>query len=201
MNLPARAKQIEVERYRRSFVWGVEILIALLGVVALVGPETAEPVIARTFGILLMLTGFLALLVGLIDPPSAARRRLILAWALLALVIGPVVQWFPARGLLSLGAATGLLLVGHGLMATTVAVRQWRTSGLKGMGVGLAAIFALLVGLALLLGKDAGDRIDEMIIGVDVVLFGAYLIAGRLLLENPDRKINPEAERRGPSGM
>jgi uncharacterized membrane protein HdeD (DUF308 family) len=175
------------DRSRRSFVWGVEILITALGVVAIVGPEEAEPIVTKILGLLLMLTAFLGLLAALIHSRGVVQSRSLVAWAAVAFATGALIQWLPARGLPSLGTVIGVLLIGHGLTAAPMALRFWKTSGVKGAGLGLAASLLLLTGLAMLFGKDLGDRLDELMIGLDIVLFSGYLIIGRLLIEAQNR--------------
>ncbi len=184
----------EAGRYRRIFVWGVEILITALGVIAIVGPEAAEPIVTRTLGLLLMLTAFLGLLVALIYSDEAAGRRSLLAWTSVAFATGALIQWLPAPGLPTLGTVIGVLLIGQGLTAAPVALRHRKISGVKGAGLGLAASLLLLIGLAMLFGKDFGDRVDEMIIGLDIVLFGGYLIVGRRLVEAQSRSLGTSSK-------
>jgi uncharacterized membrane protein HdeD (DUF308 family) len=184
---PIRPAERPAVRSRKAFIWATEIFITALGVIAVAGPEEAEGLVTKVLGVIVMVVAFLGLFVGLLSPAGARRKSPIFAWALIAFATGAVVQWVPYRGVASLGTLVGLLLVGHGLTATSVAVRNWRTSGLARTGFGLAAILLLLVGLVFVFGKSAGDRVAEILVGIDIVLFGASLIVGRLLIEARSR--------------
>ena len=170
------------KRSRTAFFWGLETFVVLLGVLALALPIESGVLVTRLLGLLLMLAGFVALLAS---PGHGRGGRAVVAGAIVAFASGALVQWIPANGIPSLGSLVGLLLVGHGAAASSVALRRWRRmkrTRLR-LAVGLLASLMLLVGLAMLVGEDVGERLERVIVGVDIVLFGAFLAVTRLMVD------------------
>jgi uncharacterized membrane protein HdeD (DUF308 family) len=171
------------DRRRRVFSRGVGILVTAIGAVAILGPEAAHTMVARTMGLVLIVTGLLGL-IGLLFRRRGQPRRVVLIWSAVALASGAALMASPAHGLAAAGALVGLLLIGHGLAAAAVATgRHWSAPAAR-IVAGLTASLLALTGLALMFGKPPGDQADEILIGVDVVMFGAYLILGHELIED-----------------
>lgn len=143
--------------------------------------------ITKILGLLVMFVALLGLYVGVFEPSDRRRRIPIIGWSVIAFATGAAVQWFPHQGIASMGTVVGFLLVGHGLTATSMTLRYWRTFGVARIAVGLVGLLLLFVGLALVSARDVQIQLDRAIVGVDIVLFGASLIMSRLLIEASDR--------------
>jgi uncharacterized membrane protein HdeD (DUF308 family) len=165
-----------------SFVRGLGVLIAALGAVAVFGPQPAHATVLRVLGLLLALAGALTLLAW-ISARSKVRGRLLLTWALSALVAGVVIEVLPAHGVVSAGVLVGVVLLFHGLATSLIAWKGWRAKDLVALLACLAAPLLVIVGLALAAGVEPGERGEEVMVGVDMLLFGAYMIIGRTLLD------------------
>ncbi len=171
---------------RGRFALVLEVLITALGALAIIGPEPAGVMVTRTLGVLLMLAAFLGLL-ALVDHPERGAGRAVIAWTATAFVAGAAIEFLPVRGLTSLGALVGLLLVAHAITASAVARRRWKARDLVAIGLMATPVLALLGGVALLAGEDVGVRGEEILVGVDVALFGLYLMIGRELWKAQSR--------------
>lgn len=180
-------------RRRRLFAWGLEALITALGAVAIVGPVEAGATVVRTLGLLLMVAAFLGLL-AILQHRRRKTRRAALVWSLAAFAAGAAFQALPSHGAPSLGVLIGLLLVAQGVAAGTGALPHVRARDLIGIGLAIAAGLLVLIGLAFLFGEDPGLRGEEIVIGVDIALFGLYLTLGRELIEAQSR--SPSAPSR-----
>jgi uncharacterized membrane protein HdeD (DUF308 family) len=166
------------ERSRWNFSRTLGVLIVAIGAVAIFGPETAHVLTARSLGLLLILTGVLGLL-SLSVARGGRPVGAVLAWSLLSLAIGAAIQIVPVHGVASFGILFGLMFFGHGLAAAMIAARKWSAMDIWVLGGSLATAFLVLLGLALLFGAHPGDQNDEIFIGLDLVLFGAYVTLGR----------------------
>jgi uncharacterized membrane protein HdeD (DUF308 family) len=164
-----------------SFVRILGILVAALGAVALFGPELAHATIVRVVGLLLALAGALTLLAW-ISARSQVRGRIVLTWALSALGAGVLIEILPAHGVVSAGVLVGMALLFHGIATSLIALKGWRTKDLIALLACLAAPLLVIVGVALVIGGGPGERGEEIVIGVDMLLFGAYMTVGRTLL-------------------
>ena len=176
-------------RRRRWFAWGLEILITALGALAIVGPDQAEVTVMRTLGLLLMLASFLGLL-AILQHRRRRTRRAALVWSLAAFAAGAAIQVSPIHGAPSLGVLIGLLLVAQGLVVGTGALPHLRTRDWTAICLATGAGLLVLIGLAFLFGEDPGLRGEEIVIGVDIALFGLYLTLGRELIEAQNRSPN-----------
>jgi uncharacterized membrane protein HdeD (DUF308 family) len=182
----------QTARRRRAFAWGLEALITALGALAIIGPEPAGVTVVRTLGVLLMLASFLGLL-SILQHRRRRTRRAALAWCLVAFGVGAAMELMPANGLASLGVLIGLLLVAQGLAAGAGALPHFRARTWASAALAAVAGLLVLIGLAFLFGEDPGLRWEEIVIGVDIALFGLYLTLGRELIEAQARPPSPPA--------
>ena len=168
-----------------SFSRSLGVLIGALGAAAILGAEPAHIAIGRLVGLFLTVGGAMGLIVHL-----AKRRprlgRAILAWSLIALAAGVTMAFKPTHGVPSASLLIGMVLVGHGLAASSIAWKGRKARDAAILAVSFAAPALVLTGLALLFGAEPSDRGDEILIGTDMLLFGLYLILGRAILESAD---------------
>ncbi len=125
---------------------------------------------------------------------------MVLAWALSAVVAGAAIELKPAHGMPSVTLLLGILLVCHGVATSLIAFKGWRARDLIVLAASFAAPALVVLGLALALGVEPGDRGDEIVIGIDMVLFGLYLILGRALMENLEAGADQAAPQGRPPG-
>jgi hypothetical protein len=168
-------------RFGGRFSLGLGLLITAIGAVAILGPEAAHVFAAKTVAILLIATGVLGV-ADLMVVKGGGPRRAAWTWSLTAVAVGAVLLVAPVHGLASAGLLVGMLLVGHGVAAAAVVLRRWKSLDLAVVAGSLAASLLILIGLALLFGEDLGDQFEQISIGVDMVLFGAYVTLGRELI-------------------
>jgi len=171
-------------RARRAFSCGMGLLITALGAIAILGPEAAHVFASRTVGVLLVATGALSV-ASLLAGAQAGSRRATWTWSLIAVGIGAGLLILPVHGLAAAGALIGMLLLGHGVAAGAVVVRGWRRPDAFVVLGSLAASFLCLVGLALLFGESLGDQAEQILIGIDMVMFGAFVTVGHELVSTP----------------
>ena len=138
--------------------------------------------ITRVVGVLLALAGALALVAWLSFHVKRRSGSVLLTWALSALAAGVAIELKPVHGLPSITLLLGGLLVCHGIATSWIAFKGWRARDVIVLAASFAAPVLVLVGLALLFGIEPGERGDEIMIGVDMVLFGLYLLIGRTLI-------------------
>jgi len=170
------------DRRRHAFARGVGALITAIGAIAILGPEAAHTMVAQTIGLLLVVTGALGL-ISLLSRRRGHPKRGVWIWSLVALGVGVALMITPVHGVAAAGSLVGLLLVGHGFAAAALALRRWPSRDAVMVAGSLAGSLMALLGLALLFGKQPGDQADEILIGIDMAMFGAYLIVGHELIE------------------
>jgi len=158
------------------------LLIIGLGAVAIFGPKQTSAAVDLALGFLLVLTAWMGFLT-LGSHRTRRSRRAVLAWSFLALAVGGAITSMPPHDLPPAGALLGVLFVGHGVAATSLAFRLWCGRGIFTAIASFASGVLLLIGLGFLLGGQPGERGDRFLIGFDIVLFGLYLVAGREVLE------------------
>lgn len=167
-----------------AFARGVGLLTMAIGAVAILGPEAAHAAATQTVGILLVSTGALGV-VSLATRGPGAPRKAIWTWSTVAVVVGVALVAAPRHGLASAGVLVGALLLGHGASAVSVVLRRWRSPDAMLIAGSLLGSFFAMVGLALLAGENLGDRVEGIVIGADMVMFGGYLLLGRQIVGAP----------------
>jgi uncharacterized membrane protein HdeD (DUF308 family) len=171
-------------RRRRAFSCGIGVLVTALGVIAIVGSETTHTLVAWTVGLILCLGGLLGL-ASLLVRRAGEPTSVIWIWSLIALAAGAALMVVPAHGIAASGALLGLMMLGHGGAAAVLALSRWPSRDVLVAAASLATAFLAPIGLALWWGQQPGDRAEEMLIGIDMMMFGAYVIAGRELIDPP----------------
>jgi uncharacterized membrane protein HdeD (DUF308 family) len=164
-----------------SFSRWLGLLTGALGAIAILGPEAAHVAIGRLLGTLLMLGGALGLVVRF-GPHRPRAAGAVLTWSLLALAAGGVMAIEPAHGFPSASLLIGLLLAGHGIAASSAALKGRRARDVAFAGLCVAAPILFVTGLVLALGLQPGDRWEGILIGFDLLLFGLYLGLGRAII-------------------
>ena len=178
-----------VDRWRRKWLYPVIFGAAgvVLGVLVLVWPGHTVKALTLLFGVYLLITGVYRLVAALqlrgVDPVA---RVLALVLAALSVGFGVVCLARPFNAAASLALVVGAFwLVSGALTAFGARVRHrtalGRTSGMTG------GVFAMLVGLLILLFPGASLVVLAWILGLWLIFFGATAVAtglaARKLLE------------------
>jgi hypothetical protein len=153
-------------------------LAALAGVVLVLARAEGVVLVAAIVGLALLALG----------RPVAARRRLLIGGAVVALAAGLGLAWAAVSRVASVGAApTGRPVAGWGSVATIVRGNfdYWlrQTVGLFGYGAiglpmwGYVAWTAVLAALVLPSAALAGRRLAGVLLGIPVLCFAAGLVA------------------------
>ena len=164
-----------------SFSRWLGLLTGALGAIAILGPEAAHIAIGRLLGMLLLLGGALGLIVRF-GPHRPRAAGAVLTWSLLALGAGGVMALEPAHGFPSASLLIGVVLAGHGVAASSAALKRWRARDVAFVALCVAAPILVVSGLVLVLGLQPGERWEGILIGFDLLLFGIYLVLGRAII-------------------
>lgn len=150
-------------------------LLVLLGVLALAAPMITGLAATITLGILIFAAGLAGLIATLRDRDLPGRGWAIL-WAISAIVLGGLLAFWPASGLITITLFLAAAFIVRGGFAIALAfsvrkaLRSWwwvALGGLVTLALGLMILFSWPVSAAVMLG---------VLVAVDLLFYGAVLI-------------------------
>jgi len=186
--VPPRSAGAPTERAMRLGRAGLVVLgvaALVVGVVLLLNPDVAARTLALLIGLGLVVGGCLEIAGR--EATGSSRAGSLVAGVVLV-VGGLVAAFWPGISLWTLAVITGLSLLLHGVgrIALAFAARhEVRTWG----WLAVAGAVNVLVGVLALAWPEATVLVLSLLLGVQVLAFGGFLIGAALLLPHEERRL------------
>jgi uncharacterized membrane protein HdeD (DUF308 family) len=161
----------------RAVLIAVGVALLAVGVVLLFNPVAAARTLALLIGLSLVLGGCLELAAARSD----RTRWSSVALGLVLIVGGIVAAFWPGITLWALAVITAVTLIVHGAVRVGIAVTARDTLPHWGWLV-LAGAVNVLVGVLALAWPEATVLVLSLLLGIQVLMFGGFLLAAGLVL-------------------
>ena len=178
-----------VERWRRMWLLPVIFGAAgvVLGLLVLVWPGHTVKALTLLFGVYLLITGVYRFIAALqLHGVDVVARTVALVLAVLSVGFGVVCLARPFNAAASLALVIGVFWLASGALSAFGARQRARTAAGRSPGM-TGGVFAMIVGLLIMLFPDASLVVLAWILGCWLIFFGATAVAtgltARKLLE------------------
>jgi uncharacterized membrane protein HdeD (DUF308 family) len=151
---------------------------AIIGILVLAHPEPSVKLLGAFLGIDLLIAGLLLMLRGPGRGSDSGSHTAAIVLGTLALVAGVIVLRNPGKSVALLAIAFGLYLIVAGALTTARALGRGER---RGLGV-VHGLVALAAGIVIVAWPDVGLKTLALLIGIALLLQGAFEIAEALLL-------------------
>jgi uncharacterized membrane protein HdeD (DUF308 family) len=170
----------EISRSMRHY-WAVflfeGIVLLLLGIVAMLAPIIATLTITLAFGWIFLISGIIGLATTLHARPAPGFRWSLLS-AVLNTVVGLLLLFWPLSGAISLTILLAVFFAVEGIATVMYALEHSRElSGRWGWMLLNGVVDILLAAIIVIAFQTAAGLVLGLLIGIDMILGGAGLIA------------------------
>jgi uncharacterized membrane protein HdeD (DUF308 family) len=168
----------------RVFVPVEGAMLIFLGAVAIVLPGLAAIAVTVLLGWLFMLTGLIGLCVAMGSRHLPGHRWSMIS-AFVALAMGAALMIFPIENVDSLMIVLGLFLAADGLFSVMYAVEHRGQFSGRWTWMLASGVFTLLFAAAILLHVPMDAALLGTLVGIDMLIAGAALVAIGTGLKTP----------------